>query len=471
MAILGNKRLISTGVPVLICGLFAVEASAQSKPMVAEILPPAKSGECYAKVSVPAKYRNEMVDVLLKEATERYQITPAKFENRSKRVMTREASSTLKAIQPVLEVEKDTFLVSPASTNWVRDSLKGKVPLSEGEKRDLSAAGVKIEEVPVGSCLYEHYRDATIKQVPNQVLISEATEKLSTTPAKYRKGTESVLVKPAYKRLIEVPAVFKKKQDRVLVEAAHSVWQKGTGPIQKIDNQTGEIMCRIDVPAQYKTIDVDVIGTAPLVTSVTEKAVYKTINIEKLDADATEQREPVAAQFKTMNKEQVQSPGGFTWLATRTGSAADGSHTGRVVCNQAIPANEIAYDRTVVKTAGRFERVKVDATYEDVSVTELIADASSVKIPVPGVNSKVERRVKTDDSRFEWQAVLCETNTTGDIITRLQAALQKEGFAPGSIDGVLGQGTLNALEKYQKKNKLAEGGVTMESMKSLGVEL
>lgn len=471
MANLCNKRLISAGVPLLICGLYSVGATAQSKPMVAEILPPAKSGECYAKVSVPAKYRTEMVDVLLKQPTERYQITPAKFENRTKRVMTREASSTLKAIQPVLETEKDTFLVSPASTEWVRDSLKGKIPLSEGEKRDLSTAGVKIEEVPVGSCLYEHYRPATIKKVPNQVLISEATEKLSTTPAKYRKGTESVLVKPAFKRLIEVPAVFKKKKERVLVEAAHSVWQKGTGPIQKIDNQTGEILCRIDVPAEYETIDVDVIGTAPLVTSVTEDAVYKTINIEKLEADATEKREPVAAQFKTLNKEQIQSPGGFTWTDSRQSAAGEGSHTGRVVCNKAIPANEIAYDRTVVATAGRFERTKVDATFETVSLTELVADASSVKIPVPGVNSKVERRVKVEDSRFEWQAVLCETNTTGDIITRLQSALADEGFAPGSIDGVLGQSTLTALEKYQQKNKLAEGGVTMESIKALGIEL
>lgn len=471
MAKLGSKRLISTGVPILICGLYAVEASAQSKPMVAEIMPPAKSGECYAKVSVPAKYRTEMVDVLLKAPTERYQISPAKFENRSKQVMTRQASSTIKAVPPVLAVEKDKFLVTAASTQWVRDSLKGKVPLSEGEKRDLSAAGVKIEEVPVGSCLYEHFREATVKSVPNQVLISEATETLSTTPAKYRKGTESVLVKAGFKRLIEVPAVFKKKQDRVLVEAAHSVWQKGTGPIQKIDNETGEIMCRIDVPADYKVVDVDVIATAPIVTSVTEKAVYKTINIEKLEADAKEMRVPVAAQFRTMNKEQVQSPGGFTWSASRAGSASDGEHTGRVVCNQALPAKEIAYERTVVRTAGRFERVKVEPTFENVSVSELIADASSVKIPVPGVNSKVERRVKVDDSRFEWQAVLCETNTTGDIITRLQAALQKEGFAPGSIDGVLGQSTLSALEKYQQKNKLAEGGVTMESVRALGVEL
>jgi len=434
-------------------------------------LPPAKSGECYAKVSVPAKYRTETVDVLLKEPTERFQITPAKFDNRVKRVLTREASSTLKAVQPVLEVEKDKFLVTPASTQWVRDSLKGNIPLSEGEKRDLSLAGVKIEEVPVGSCLYEHYREATIKEVPNQVLISEATEELSTVPAKYRKATESVLTKPAYKRLIEVPAVFKKKSDRVLVEAAHSVWKKGTGPIQKIDNQTGEILCRIDVPAEYKTVDVDVIGTAPLVTSVTEQAVYETINIEKLDSDAVEKRVPVAAQFRTMNKEQVQAPGGFTWLETRNGSAADGKHTGRVVCNQAIPAKEIAYERTVVKTAGRFERVRVDATYENVDVTELVADARSVKVPVPGINSKVERRIKVEDSKFQWQSVLCETNTNGDIISRLQTALNDAGYSPGSIDGVLGQSTLTALENYQRKNKLSEGGVTMESIQSLGVEL
>ena len=470
MANLGNKRLISTGIPVLFCGLMAVDASAQSKPMVAEILPPAKSGECYAKVSVPAKYKTEQVDVLLKEPTERFQITPAKFDERTKRVMTREASSTLKAVQPVLEVEKDNFLVAPARTQWVRDSLKGNIPLSDGEKSDLSAAGVKIEDVPVGSCLYEHYTPDSIKQIPNRVLISEATEKLSTTPATYRKGSESVLTKPAFKRLIEVPAVFKKKQERVLIEAAHSVWQVGTGPIQKIDNQTGEIMCRIDVPAQFKPIDVDVIATAPLVTSVSEKPVYKTINIEKLEADAAEKREPVAAQFKSMNKEQIQNDGGFNWLAKRS-SGADGTPTGRVVCHQGIPAKQIAYERTVVKTAGRFERTKVDATYEDVAITELVADARSVKIPVPGVNSKVERRTKIADSRFEWQPVLCETNTNGDIIARIQTALKSEGFAVGAIDGVLGKSTLNALEQYQQKNKLAEGGVTMESIKALGVEL
>ena len=469
MAKVGDKRLISTGVSVLFCSLFAVDATAQSKPEVAEIMPPAKSGECYAKVSVPAKYQVEQVDVLLKEASEQYQITPARFETRTKRVLTREASTKLRAIQPELEVEKDNFIVSPASTRWVRNSLNGENPLSDGELSDLSAAGVVLDEVAVGNCLYEHYIEPTIKKIPNRVLISEATEKLSSPPAKYRSDTEEVLVKAAYKRLVEIPAVFTKKQDRVLVEAAHSIWQKGEGPIQKIDNQTGEIMCRVDIPAEYQTIDVEVVSTGPQLTDVTEEAVYKTVNVQKLESDATEQREPVPAEFETMNREQVQTPGRYTWLASR--SSEDSSPTGRVVCHQAKPANVIEYERTVVKTAGRFEREEVEETYEEVTVSELIADAQSVKIPIAGASEKIDRRVKVADSRFEWQAVLCETNTNGDIISRLQAALVEEGYNPGSVDGVLGKSTLNALEDYQQKNSLAEGGVTLESIKALGVEL
>ncbi len=481
MAIQGSKQLFLSALSVFAYGATAIEAQAQSSSgtqvaavhssMSAEILPPAKSGECYAKVRVPAKYRTDMIDVRTKESTDRYTITAAKFENRTKRVMTKEASSTLKAIQPELAVEKDSFLVAPATTRWVRNSLSGTSPVSEGERRDLSLAGVKLEEVGAGSCLYEHYRPATTKEVPNQVLISEATEQLSTVQASYRKASESVLTRPSHKRLIAVPASYKKKSERVLVEPATTVWQVGEGPIMRIDRMTGEIMCRIDVPAVYKTVDTEVIDTAPLVTSVTEKAEFKTVSIEKLEADAKEVRTPKAAQFQTMNKEQIQDPGGYTWLTSKTGSAADGKHTGRVVCHAAVPAKQIAYERTVVKTAGRFERTKVDATFENVAITELVTDARSVKLPVPGVTSKFERRTKISDSGFEWAPILCETNTTGDIVTRIQAALKKEGFAPGSVDGVLGRSTIAALEAYQRKNKLAEGGVTMEALQALGVEL
>ncbi len=482
MAYRGSKQLFLTGLSVFIYGAAIVDAQAQSTSgdLVAavtsatgtvEILPPAKSGECYAKVRVPAKYRTEKVDVLVKQGTDRFQITPARFEDRTKRVTIKEASSTLRAIQPVLSVEQDNFVVSPASTRLVRNSLQSSVPVSEGEKRDLALAGLKAEEIAVGSCVYEHYRPATIKEVPNQVLISEATEELSTIAAKFRDATESVLIQPSHKRLIAVPASYKTKPERVLVEPATAVWKVGTGPIMKIDRMTGEIMCRIDVPAVYKTVDTQVVETAPLVTSVTESAEYRTIDIQKLEADAKEVRRPIAAKFQTMSKEQIQSPGAFTWLASKVGSAETGEHTGRVVCNAAVPANIIAYERTIVETAGRFERTKVEATVEDIEISELVADARSVKLPVPGINSSLERTIKVSDSGFDWAPILCETNTTGDVVQRIQAALRDKGYSPGSVDGVLGRSTLAALEEFQRKNKLSEGGVTIEALDALGVEL
>lgn len=58
---------------MLCCGPVAeaVEVSAQSKPMVVEILPSANSGVCFVKVNVPAEYGTEMVGVMLKVPTVR----------------------------------------------------------------------------------------------------------------------------------------------------------------------------------------------------------------------------------------------------------------------------------------------------------------------------------------------------------------------------------------------------------------
>jgi len=46
--------------------------------------------------------------------------------------------------------------------------------------------------------------------------------------------------------------------------------------------------------------------------------------------------------------------------------------------------------------------------------------------------------------------VLCETNTTPDVISKLQSALAKAGYNPGPIDGVVGSETLSAVTQYQK---------------------
>ena len=70
-----------------------------------------------------------------------------------------------------------------------------------------------------------------------------------------------------------------------------------------------------------------------------------------------------------------------------------------------------------------------------------------------------------------WQPVLCETNMTKEVITKIQKALQDRGFDPGRIDGSVGSGMLRALEGFQQKNNLAKGGLTYETLKALNISM
>jgi peptidoglycan hydrolase-like protein with peptidoglycan-binding domain len=70
---------------------------------------------------------------------------------------------------------------------------------------------------------------------------------------------------------------------------------------------------------------------------------------------------------------------------------------------------------------------------------------------------------------MEWQRVLCETNVTPETISRIQNSLLNSGFDPGRVDGVLGRQTHGAIKDYQRAKGLATGGLTYETLKSLGI--
>jgi len=58
-----------------------------------------------------------------------------------------------------------------------------------------------------------------------------------------------------------------------------------------------------------------------------------------------------------------------------------------------------------------------------------------------------------------------------DVILSIQNALQAENYNPGKIDGVLGRDTRVALDKYQRDNSLATGGITYETLNALKIGL
>jgi len=110
-----------------------------------------------------------------------------------------------------------------------------------------------------------------------RVLVKEATENLVTVPATFKTVKERVLVKAATKKLVEVKPVYETVTERVQDKPAHTTWRKGSGPIQKIDETTGEIMCLVEVPATFKTVKKRVLKKKGSTSVQQIPAVYDTV--------------------------------------------------------------------------------------------------------------------------------------------------------------------------------------------------
>ena len=101
----------------------------------------------------------------------------------------------------------------------------------------------------------------------------------------------------------------------------------------------------------------------------------------------------------------------------------------------------------------------------------MVEDAREVRTEIPAQTQSISKRVKLSDARLEWRSVLCDINTTADTVQKVQRALLSAGYTPGAIDGVLGSQTLAAVDRYQRAKGLATGGLTFDTLKSLGVSV
>lgn len=236
-----------------------------------------------------------------------------------------------------------------------------------------------------------------------KVLVKEVSTKVIEVPATYKWEIEKILVKPTSSKLVKVPAKYKWTEEKLLVKPAHTVWKKGSGLIEKLDNSTGELMCLVEVPAEYKTVKTKVLVSAETTQTVEIPAEYETVKVKKVASAAT----------------------------TRT--------------------------------------IEIPAEYKTVKVRKETNPASTKKTVIPAEYQKVTKRIKVSEERMEWRSVLCETNSSGAMVTQIQRALLKAGHNPGPIDGVIGSETKAAIVSFQKAKGLAIGGITQQTLKKLGM--
>lgn len=210
--------------------------------------PNPKTGECYARVLIPAKYESVSEKVQTRDAAERIEIVPARYESVEERVLVKESSSTLEVVPAVYGEVQERVLVKPASK--------------------------KIVEVP-----------AVYENVSERVLDKPAHTAWKKGPAAAQSAnilSRSVTDTGEIMCLIEVPATYKTIQKRVLVSPARTQ--------------------EIEIPAEYKTVTKTVVKEPAKTREVAIPAQYDSVTVTRLVTPPTENRIAIPAKYETVTR-------------------------------------------------------------------------------------------------------------------------------------------------------------------------
>ncbi len=194
------------------------------------------------------------------------------------------------------------------------------------------------------------------------VMVKPATERIAEViPAEYRWEEEQVLVKPASEKVEEVPATYKTVTQTELVKPATTVWKRGRGPVEKVDNLTGDIMCLVEEPAEYRTISRSEIDQPATTRRVAIPAEYQTVRRQVLVREAEVRKEQVPAQYQSVKvrklteaarEERIAIPAEYQTV-TRQEKVADGHMEWRpVLCETNATPETVTALQHALQNAG-----------------------------------------------------------------------------------------------------------------------
>ncbi len=452
---------------LLLLGLLLPISSIQAE--VSLTPPNAKAGECYAKVVIPAKYKTVKERILVQEASTKIKIIPAKYKWVEEKVEVTPASEKLVTVPPKYKKVSEIIEVKPALRSWHVSLRKHSAPVSNELLAAAKLKGVDIEHTTPGTCYKEYYTPESYKTVKEEIVIQKETTKSKIIPAKYEMVEKTIVVRPATKKTVTVPATYEYVDEKVLVEKEKTVWKKGKNPATKLDGATGEIMCLIKVPAKYKIVKKKVVKTPATIKVIEIPAETKTIKVKKLISPAKTQTVTIPAVKTTIEKKILEHGPSFSWI--RVGDSVDKGlkYTGHEICLVETPSIKKKITKIVLDTPATTNKIAINPTYKIVKVKKLVEEAKEVKIPIDAVYKEIQKKEKISEAHQSWERILCQTNMNKDVILQIQNALKAKGYNPGKIDGVLGRDTRVALDKYQRDNSLATGGITYETLNALGV--
>ena len=248
---------------------------------------------------------------------------------------------------------------------------------------------------------------AVFESGSERILVKEGRTDYKVVPAKYTTTTERVMIRPEQRIVRTVPAKYRTETRSVLVSEARGQWvKKKKDPNCFSDNpEDCYIACYEEVPAKYRT----------------EK-------YQVLDKAATTTEDVIPAKYTTVTKRVIAEP-------------------------------------------AKVIEVPVDAVYKNVPTKVLVTPESVSEVTIPAQYKTVnERRLIKKGGYSVWTEILCASKTSSSTVRGVQKALADKGYTVGPIDGVMGLQTQTALKQFQTDNGLPIGNLNIETLKALGLK-
>jgi hypothetical protein len=156
---------------------------------------------------------------------------------------------------------------------------------------------------------------ATYETVVERVLVKEQAMTYQVVPPVYQVETEQLLVVPEQTETIIIPAEYETFTEQVLVRPAYVTWKPGTGLYGRAqgggDNvtlATGEVLCRVEVPAQYDTVTRTRLKSPERVETRVIPARYRTIERQVLQQPARVVEEILPAEYEEVEVQRLVVP-------------------------------------------------------------------------------------------------------------------------------------------------------------------
>lgn len=185
-------------------------------------LPPARPGQCFAKVKVPAKYITKSRRVLIQKASSKRVLKRApQYRWQNQKVLVRKATHRTRVVPAQYRTTTKRVLVKPSYHTW----RKGHGPIT------------RIDNM-TGQIMCRVTVPAAYKNVTRRVLVRPAQKTRIFVPAVYKTVKKKKHVSSALYKTVHRPARYKTQNYRVKVGGARYVWRS--------------ILCQTNAPKNYR---------------------------------------------------------------------------------------------------------------------------------------------------------------------------------------------------------------------------